>query len=234
MNEPVLVLQHVHLDGPAFLGEWLARHSIPFEVRNSEAGDAFPGHLEGFGALAILGGPMSANDDLPSLRQAERLVREAVERDLPTIGHCLGGQLMARALGARVRPSRVPEVGWQHVDILATRKAREWFGVAGSVTVFQWHQDAFELPPRAEALAVNDVCPQAFALGPHLALQFHVEIDREKLERWSITDDADYARWQRDHPETVQEPATMRADAASRMPMHQMLADRLYRRWLRR
>ena len=228
--QPALVLQHLTADGPAYLATWLDANGWRWELRNAEAGQAFPDSLAGHSALAILGGEMSANDELPSLRRAEALVREAVARGVPVLGHCLGGQLIARALGARVVASPRPEIGWQPMTVLPTPAAHDWFGDAAAATVFQWHYEAFELPPGAERLAGSAACPnQAFALGPHLAMQFHVEVDAEKLERWSHDDGARH-RAVLGQPE-VQDGAAMRRGLADALPLQQRLADRIYARW---
>src|SRR5512144_857326 len=116
--KPVLILQHLGADGPAYLETWLRRHGRPFRVLNAEAGDAFPTHIEGYGALAVLGGEMSANDPLPCLRDGERLILDAMKAGVPVLGHCLGGQLMAKALGAAVRSSPQPEIGWHAIRVL--------------------------------------------------------------------------------------------------------------------
>lgn len=230
---PVLVLQHTHEDGPSFLGTWLDRQGVPWSCRNAEAGDAYPDGLDGWRALAILGGEMSANDDLPHLRQAEALIREAVARGVPVIGHCLGGQLMARALGGRVQASPAPEIGWCDVRVLDGPQATAWFGDVTGWRAFQWHHDAFTLPPGATALATSDACPwQAFALGPHLAMQFHVEIDAEKLDRWSRAVDARWVAARDRHPASVRDGAAMRDEAAVSLAPQQRLAERLYARWL--
>jgi len=231
--KPVLVLQHLSADGPAHLASWLRREGLPFEVRNSEAGDPFPDDLSPYAALAVLGGEMSANDRLPSLRRVEALIRQGVERGVPVIGHCLGGQLMARALGAQVVASPAPEVGWQPMRVDDTEPARAWFGATGALQVFQWHYEAFELPSGAVHLAGSSACPnQAFAIGPHLAMQFHVEIDAEKLARWSHDDGTRYEEALAAHPQTVQSGAAMRAGANEHLAAHQALADRLYGRWM--
>lgn len=228
--KPILILQHLSGDGPATLGHWLAQQGLPFEVRNSEAGEVFPERLDGYGALAILGGEMSANDPLPSLRRAEQLWRQALEHGVPTLGHCLGGQLMARALGAKVRASPQPEIGWQPLQVLDSPRARAWFGDAGPRHWFQWHYEAFDLPDGAEPLATSDACPwQAFALGPHLAMQFHIELDDDKLQRWSREDGS---RWQDvQHQPTVQSGPAMREQAARYLPAQVAAAQRLYAHW---
>ena len=233
MNEPVLILQNLTPDGPGYLGTWLAEQGIPFDVFDTEAGDAYPWSIAGYRALALMGGEMSANDDLPSLRQAERLVLQAMDADIPAIGHCLGGQLIARALGAKVVASPKPEVGWQTMQVADTPAARAWFGAPGERTVYHWHAESFELPDGAELLAGNASCPQqAFAIGRHLALQFHVELDAQKLAVWSASVDPTFVRLQGEHPATVQTGSAMRAQAVGALPAQQRLADRLYRRWL--
>jgi GMP synthase (glutamine-hydrolysing) len=230
--KPALILQHVSTDGPAYLGTWLRERGIAHEVRNPEAGDAYPDTMRDFSALALLGGSMSANDALPALRQAERLILQAMAAGLPVIGHCLGGQLMARALGARVAASPAPEIGWQPVQVRNNADAHAWFGGEAEHTVMQWHYDAFELPAGATPLARSAACPhQAFAIGPHLAMQFHLEIDAHKLAVWAAEECARWRAAQQAHT-SVQGGPAMRALAAQAMPAHHRLADRVYTRWL--
>ena len=230
--KPVLILQHMADDGPAYLGTWLHRQAVPHELHNAGAGQAFPERMDDFSALAVLGGEMSANDPLPTLRQAERLILQAFATGRPVIGHCLGGQLMARALGARIGPSPAPEIGWQGIEVADSVPARDWFGAIGPHQVFQWHFEAFALPEGAQALAGSTACPvQAFAYGPHLAMQFHVEVDAEKLVRWSRDTGARYLHAQKHH-RTVQSGSAMCDDLAERLRTQQALADRFYGRWL--
>ena len=234
--KPVLILQHLSFDGPAYLGHWLEREGLRYEVFDSERGDEYPLQIDAYCALAVLGGEMSANDPLPSLRRAEALIKQALAADLPLLGHCLGGQLMARALGARVHASPAPEIGWQTMHVLDSPSARAWFGAAGELTVYHWHSEAFELPDPssgAELLASSPACPhQAFALGPHqLAMQFHVELDSAKLAVWAASRDPKFLRQQREHA-TVQSGAEMLAQAEQALPEQQRMADRIYRRWL--
>ncbi len=230
--KPVLVLQHMASDGPAYLGQWLREQALPFRVFDSSAGQAYPERIDDWSALAVLGGEMSANDPLPSLRQAERLILAAMDAGVPVIGHCLGGQLMARALGAPVTRSPAPEIGWHTLRVAPHALAREWFGALDETVVYQWHHEAFGLPPGATLLAASDACPhQAFALGPHLAMQFHVEVDADKLAAWSASSDPDFLALQRECA-TVHSGAAMRAGAYRHLEAHQRLAARFYARWI--
>lgn len=231
--QPVLILQHLSADGPAYLGTWLQQAGVRFDVRNTEAGQDFPASLAGYGALAILGGEMSANDDLPSLRQAERLFLQALRDGIPTLGHCLGGQLMSRALGAAVGDSPAPEVGWQTLTRAPLAEAAAWLGEPASQAVFHWHYESFSLPAGATLLGSTAACPnQLYAIGPHLAMQFHVEVDAEKLDRWSRDDGSRYSAAAARHPGTVQSGAAMREGAGLWLQQQQALAGRIYRRWI--
>lgn len=230
--KPVLVLQNMKGDGPAYLAQWLAAQGIAMDLRFAAAGDALPADLSGHAALAVLGGEMSANDPLPALREAERLIGLGFETGVPVIGHCLGGQLMARVLGARVLRSPLPEIGWQPVQMLPGAEREAWFGPEPRQHFMHWHNEAFELPAGAVALGTNDACPvQAFSHGPHLGMQFHIEVDEEKLGRWSASKDPTYLRDQQAHPATVHSGDAMRADTARWLQAQQRLADRVYARW---
>lgn len=230
--EPVLVLQFMPDDGPGYLGDWAERHDVPYVVLNAAAGQPFPSTIAGHRALAILGGAMSANDDLSYLRDAERLIDRCMRDGVPVLGHCLGGQLMARTLGARIDASPAPEVGWHRMQVAERESARAWFGGADVQTVFHWHYEAFDVPPGATALGSSVACPvQAFSLGPHLGLQFHLEIDEQKIDAWLTSPDELYVQAQHRHP-TVQSPGSVRQRTLEHLGSQQALADRVYSRWL--
>jgi GMP synthase-like glutamine amidotransferase len=232
MAQPVLVLQFMADDGPGHLGAWLRRRGVAVDLRNTALGDAFPQGIRGYRGLAVLGGAMSANDDLAFLRSAERLILDAMRADVPVLGHCLGGQLMARALGAGVHASPAPEVGWHEMQCVDSAAAKHWFGSGATQTVFHWHYEAFEVPDGAELLAGSTACPnQAFAVGRHLALQFHVEIDQPKIEAWLGAADASPSR-DREKSPTIHTTQTIRQDTPRFLPAQQALADRVYANWL--
>jgi GMP synthase-like glutamine amidotransferase len=184
--KPIVILQHVDNDEPCFFTEFLDVQGFAWQMVRADLGEALPDDIHRYSGYAILGGPMSANDALPHLGRAIELVRDAIAADIPVIGHCLGGQLMARALGAAVSASPSTEIGWHEVAACSEAAARRWFGGEQRFLQFQWHHEAFALPAGAEWIATGRHCPhQAFSVdNKHLAMQFHTEVDTAKIEDW--------------------------------------------------
>ena len=229
---PVAILQHQLPENAAYLTTWLERHRVDYVIFNAGADEEFPASIEPYSALAVMGGGMSANDALLSNRQAEILILQAMRLDRPVIGHCLGGQLMSRALGAAVIASPQPEIGWQPIDYENLAVAREWFGDAPTNTVAHWHYESFGIPAGAVRVATSDACPnQAWAMGPHLAMQFHIEITETKMQSWVAEDDAKWAE-SRSLYETVQDKISMLAGLPYHLAQHQTTADSIYKKWL--
>jgi GMP synthase (glutamine-hydrolysing) len=139
--------------------------------------------------VIVLGGPIGAYEDdaYPFLRRELALLERRLAAARPTLGICLGAQLMARALGARVFPAPTKEIGWGELQLSEAGRAGPLRHLAG-VPVLQWHGDTFDLPGGAELLASTEICAnQAFSLGRHaLACQFHPEIRGLGFERWLI------------------------------------------------
>ncbi|MEX8518808.1 MAG: type 1 glutamine amidotransferase [Leptothrix sp. (in: b-proteobacteria)] len=227
----VLIVQPQCADGPSYLATFLRQRGIAFELCSVEAGDEVPVQAHAFDAIAMLGGSMSVNDTLPFLHRAELLLRDAIARGVPVLGHCLGGQLLARALGAEVTDNPVPEIGWSRIQRVEHPLARAWLGEAAELPVYQWHSQTFALPDGATLLAGNRACAhQAFAFGPHLGMQFHIEVDAEKLHRWAAEAPAP-GDLLLTHP-SVQDEPTMRADTARQLAQSQRTAAGIYARWL--
>ena len=231
--KPVLILQHQIPENAAYLTTWLNQHVIPYQVANAGAGDEFPTSIEPYSALAVMGGGMSANDPLPSNRQAEILILQAMYRDIPVIGHCLGGQLMSRALGGIITDSPQPEIGWQSIEYEDTLLTKEWFGDSPTSTVIQWHYESFSIPTGAVRVATSQACPnQAWTIGPHLAMQFHIEINEAKIDSWVNDDDPKWAD-ARTRYNSVQDKIDMLNGIPFHLAQHQATADHIYTNWLK-
>jgi GMP synthase-like glutamine amidotransferase len=230
--KPVAILQHQLPENAAYLTTWLERHRVDYVIFNAGADEEFPASIEPYAALAVMGGGMSANDALLSNRQAEILILQAMRLHRPVIGHCLGGQLMSRALGATVTASPRPEIGWQPIQYENLDVAREWFGDTPTDTVAHWHYESFSIPAGAVRVATSDACPnQAWAMGPHLAMQFHIEINETKMVNWVTDDDAKWAQ-AREQYATVQDKIDMLAGIPYHLAQHQATADSIYQKWL--
>ena len=171
-------------DGPGHFAEWLDAQSIAWELFALDRGDVVPADPRAFAGVGMMGGPMGANEDLPWNVPLLDLLRNAVAADVPVIGHCLGGQLLAKALGAKVTRTATPEIGWCEVNASGPA-ARTWFGGRDRFTTFQWHYDVFTLPPGGARALTNAFNPeQAFVLGKHIGFQCHIEMTREMVETW--------------------------------------------------
>lgn len=231
--KPVLVLQHRTNDNLGYLATWLKTNNITYQVYNAEIHKEFPTSIEPYSALAVMGGSMSANDPLLTNRQAEILILQAMYRDIPVIGHCLGGQLMAKALGAKIITSPYPEIGWQNVTYIDNDLTKEWYGYDPTTVVMHWHYEAFEMPAGATLLSTNNNCMnQSFAIDKHLAMQFHIEIDDNKIDIWTKENDTEYKTVLGKY-KSVQTVDEIYSDAKIYLGNHIKTANIIYKNWLK-
>lgn len=239
--KPVAVFQHSPEAGPGYFAEWLAQRCIPMRLVRIDGGEAVPERADGFGGLCLMGGPMSVNDPLPWIAQELALIREADARRVPVLGHCLGGQLLARALGGTVARNPVREIGWGRLRVTDAATAREWLGAGADEEpeFFQWHGDTFSLPPGAVNFLASDLCAhQAFVIErdgcAHLGMQFHCEMTPALVRDWAGDPEgvAEIAqeRQQTGGPGVSDEEAMLR-DVETRTQRMNALAARLYARW---
>ena len=195
-----------------------------------DSGEPVPKNPRDFAGLVFMGGPMSVNDDLPWIAPLLDLIRDAVRKDVPVLGHCLGGQLISKAFGGTVGPNPVKEIGWGEVRIADNAVAREWFGDLQPFTSFHWHGETFTIPPGATRLAASNFClNQAFALGKHLGLQCHVEMTPELIRTWYAGGGDEIAA---SPGPGVQKPEQMEVDIESRVARLNQVAERLYDKWI--
>lgn len=229
---PVLIFRHSPTEGPGYFTTFLDRHGIPWKLVRIDAGDAVPANLNGVSGLCLMGGPMSVNDALPWIRPVLALIRQAVESGIPVIGHCLGGQLMAKALGGSVCANPVKEIGWGDVRITDAEAARPWLGDrAQPMLAFHWHGETFTPPPDATRILESAWCTnQAFVLdNRHIGMQCHVEMTPELIASWCENGAAEIAA--SDSP-GVQPPAVILENMTSRVEQLHQLADNIYSRWI--
>ena len=229
--KPVAVFRHSETEGPGYFATFLAEHNIPLELIRIDAGDAVPNNIDQYSGLVFMGGPMSVNDDLPWIPPVLNAIREAVRLDIPVLGHCLGGQLISKALGGVVGRNPVKEIGWGEVQVLDHPLAAEWFGDAPRHFLsFHWHGETFTLPEGATRVLESHYCAnQAYALGKHFAMQCHVEMTREMIEAWCSVGAEEIAA---SNSPAVQTPEQIAVDMEAKLAVLNGVAAKIYSHWI--
>ena len=187
MDSRLLVLQHIACEPPAAFEDELRSRGLDLVRVELDEGEPLPDWRD-FPAIVVMGGPMGAYDEAEHswLAPEKQLLRDAVDADVPVWGVCLGAQLLAGALGARVYPGDRPEVGLLPVELTPAAASDPVFGeAASSFPTLQWHGDTFDLPEGATLLASSPAYPnQAFRIGRSYGLQFHIEVSLELATEW--------------------------------------------------
>ncbi|MBI5873689.1 MAG: type 1 glutamine amidotransferase [Candidatus Omnitrophica bacterium] len=187
----ILVVRNIEIEGPGTFGEFLEKNNAPYEildVYNYDAEALSALDLSVICGVVVLGGPMNVYEEekYPFLKAEKALIKKAIENDIPTIGICLGAQLIACVLGSQVRRAPIKEIGWY--DIVFEESAKKDVllkGLCPQMKVFQWHEDTFDLPAGAVLLAKNNGINQAFRSGGHVwGLQFHIEVNDGMILSW--------------------------------------------------
>jgi len=177
-----------------------------------------------------MGGAMSVNDDLPWIAAVLQLIRNAVEREVAVLGHCLGAQLMAVAMGGSVMRNPVKEIGWGRADVAESETARAWFGATRSFLSYHWHGETFTVPPGAVCVASSPYCStQAFVLERHLGLQCHVEMSEDMIRAWAESGKREI---ERSAGPSVQPAAEMLRHLSARVDALHAVAEQVYGHWI--
>ncbi len=232
MKKEILIFRHFTSEGPGYFAEFLDQRGIPHRTIKIDQGEPVPESIADIPGLVFMGGPMSVNDSLPWISKVLRLIRQAVAADVPVLGHCLGGQLMSKALGGRVRPNRVKEIGWLPVQKVDSPETEKWLnGLTPQFEAFHWHGETFSLPPGATLLLRSRYCRnQGFVIGKSLALQCHIEMTPDMVRSWARTGANEIACAS---PEpSVRRRAQMLASLTLRAARLNRIADVLYTRWV--
>ena len=183
--KPIIIFRHVAHEGPGYLGDFLTEQGIVWQIHKIDEGEPLPSSISDYSGVVLMGGPMSVNDDLPWIAPLLALIREAHAFDIPLLGHCLGGQLMSKALGAVVTQNATKEIGWGEVVVSEHQGDQHWFGHIKVFNAFHWHGETFSLPAGAVHLLSSANCEnQAWSMGKHLALQTHLEVTTDMVQKW--------------------------------------------------
>lgn len=219
----ILIFKYVSCEGPGYLGQYLQRHGYGYRIVKIDETASVPNSIAGASGLVFMGGPMSVNDNLPWIGPTLELIRAAHAQSVPVLGHCLGGQLIAKALGASVGTSPVNEIGWFPVRCRAPFPT-----LPEEIEVFHWHGETFSLPVGAQHLFESDACPnQGFQIANTLALQFHVEMLAEMIPVWA----KQYADEIATPTATVQGFDAMALDLEQRIAKLHRVANAIYDVW---
>ena len=227
---PLTIFRHIACEGPGYLAEILERHAVPWRLVRVDEGESIPDTLDDCSGLVFMGGPMSVNDSAPWIEQELALIRLAQAAGMPVLGHCLGGQLISKALGGAVGANPVKEIGWHSVRKSKTSVAARWLtGLPDEIMLFHWHGETFSIPEGAEVILENDHCAhQAFALGNTLALQCHIEMMEPMVSEWAAL----YEHELQQTGNSVQSAAQMTTDLPAKISAAQQVADHVYLHWL--
>ena len=227
----VLILTHIDYCSPAHLADVLDARGIAYDVLRVDLGQLHGYDLQRPKAVAVMGGPMSVNDALPWLVDEVAALRQLIARDIPIIGHCLGGQLLARALGAPVTRMPYTESGWQSMQRLPAAADSPWLAhLPHTFEIFQWHGDTFAVPNGAQPLFSSHWCAnQAFAWGDKvLALQGHPEMTEALIEQWLD----DWSHLLDPSQPSQQAPDAMREHLIPKVRALNQVAEGFYAHWL--
>ena len=181
----VLIIQHVPHEGPGIIRGALRSFEVDFlKVYR----DRMVRSLDGYSALVVLGGPMGVyeEDKHPFLKDEIKLIESAIKKDIPTLGVCLGSQLIARAAGARVYKGEKKEIGWYDISLTPEGKRDPLLlGLPSAFEVFQWHGDTFDIPAGGVSLASSALfANQAVRVGSAYGFQFHLEVTEDMVSEW--------------------------------------------------
>jgi len=184
----LLIVKHVDIEGPGLIEDCLRQDKIPHQTLNLESG-LHPPKLDNLTHIVILGGPMNVyeEDRYPFLVEEDLFIKEAIQRGKSILGICLGAQLIAKALGAKVFKASVKEIGWYDVSLTRIGSIDPFFShLPKTFSVFQWHGDTFEIPHGAILIATSSHVPhQAFRYGDNAyGLQFHLEVTQDIIREW--------------------------------------------------
>ncbi len=228
----VIIFRFLGREGPGYLGDFLDEQNIPWRMVRIDEGEAVPSSILDYSGMVLMGGPMSVNDDLPWIPPLLERIREAKAADIPLLGHCLGGQLITKALGGTVGANQVKEIGWGEVNVKDDETAKFWFGNIQTFNAFHWHGETFTLPEGAIHILSSQFCQnQAYSLGRHIAFQTHIEVTAEMVKKW-CEESAEELLDSASSP-AVQQAGEMQQELALHCFFLNKVAKQVYSQWIK-
>jgi len=184
LSKKILSIRNINIETLGTLEPLFLSDGFQIEEVNAQK-DRVPFSPGQYNAIVILGGPMSAYDNLSYLAREQELIRNAIRKEIPILGICLGSQLIAQAIGGRVHRGPKKEIGWSQVILTPNGHKSLFNGIRHkTLRVFQWHGDTYDLPETAKIMASSTLYPQAFRFGSAFGIQFHLEVDGEMIRTW--------------------------------------------------
>jgi GMP synthase (glutamine-hydrolysing) len=184
LSKKILSILNINVETLGTLEPLFRSAGFQIEEVNAQE-DQVPPNSDQYSAIVILGGPMSAYDNLTYLAREQELIRDAIRKEVPVLGICLGSQLIAQAIGGMVHKGPKKEIGWSEVTLSPNGLKSLFNGIKNkTLRVFQWHGDTYDLPEKANIMASSPLYPQAFSFGTAVGIQFHLEVDGEMIHRW--------------------------------------------------
>ncbi len=186
MIKPVRIFRHVACEGPGYLGTFLENNNVPYEIICIDEGITVPQDLDNISGLVFMGGSMNVTDPLQWVSDEKKLIQNAINKNIPVMGICLGAQLMSAALGGEITHDPNMEIGWHAVEPAVDKSKHEWLEKLPEEFIpFHWHADTFSIPEGATVLFHSECRKnQAFILNNSIAMQFHLEVTIEMVEKW--------------------------------------------------
>jgi len=228
--KPIAIFRHLECEGPGYFADFLDQQDLPYTLIRVDQNDPVPSCIDDYSALVFMGGPMSVNDDIPWIAKELTLIQQAANQDMPMLGHCLGGQLIAKALGGLITANPVKEIGWHSVARQQNATGEDWLAeLPQNFEVFHWHGETFSIPDGASLLLSSQYCEnQAFAMGNTLALQCHVEMTTPMVKEW-VTEYSD----ELSAPSaSLQSGDLILETLEAKINQLKPIADKIYQRWV--
>jgi GMP synthase-like glutamine amidotransferase len=228
----ILIFEHIASSGPGLFQTFLLERSIPFQILRPNQGEAIPGRREisHYSGLCFLGGIESVTEPTDAMKKELSLIQTAADLQVPVIGHCLGGQLISKALGGEVIKHDAVEFGWSKLSQEDNRVSHEWVADCDSPQyAMQWHSDTFTIPEGTTRILTGEHCQnQAFVRGNILAMQFHIEIDYQTIKYWAL----DLVEKHPATSDSAQSGEEIIEMIDANFTMSKNLAGQLYSKWL--